>query len=351
MRKKELAKLFIKKITDDIANEDFDINSFYDSKPDLDYPKNKKFIELLDEIFPDKESMSKLCLSIAKAIHKRELRDINCRTISKKESKYPDRRINNFKDALFNIDNEKREIFAILKLLKNDDIWFLCNNTYSWIAVNIPLNICGSNIEGDIDILIAMTIFPKGFPENPKGKVKNIYRTFEVKTSKIDKNGNCKSLKFGKFDRTKKQLYKLNKSGSQQTFLLTIFLLESGYHNNFDKLPESLVSLVEEKIKEIKNEEFGYVCTFLEQQSGWDENNTPPMMHKPKSLKPANINKLNNPIKKIVKCLEKYWKENKVTDFSKVPFIAYCSSCKKLNILNANDSSYKCKHCQKNIFK
>jgi hypothetical protein len=351
MKKKELEKMFIKKMTDAISDKNFDINLIYNSKSDINDPKNKKYIELIDSIFPDKKSRINALRSLLQAIHKRELRDINCRTISKKEWKYPDRRSDNFKDALFNIDNEKREVFAILKLLKSDDIWFLCNDTYSWIAVNIPLNICGGNVEGDIDILVAMTIFPKGFPENPKGKVRHIYRTFEVKTSKIDKNGNCKSLKFGKFDRTKKQLHKLVKSGSQQTFLLTIFLLESGYHNNFDKLPESLVSLVEEKVEEVKNEKFGYVCTFLEQQSGWDENNTPPMMHRPKSLKPADINKLDDPIKKIVKYLEKYWKENKVTDFSKVPFIAYCPSCKKLNILNANDSSYKCKHCQKNIFK
>jgi len=344
---KEKIEKFVKTITD----------KYFDYKTlDKVIAKNfkglssKQIVDYIIKIFPNKKDRAKILGVIVFAIHKRDIRDIKHKTISKKEWKYPNYRVDNFKDALFNINGQVRENFAIIKLLKSRDIFFLCNNTYSWIAVNIPLNMCGGSVKGDIDILIAMPIFPKDFPQNQKGRMRHIYRTFEVKVSKIDKQGNCKSLKFGnKFNKTKKQLYKLIKSGSQQTFLLTIFVLESGYHNNFDKLPKLLISLIEKKVREVKNEDFGYVCTFLEQQTGWDEEKTPPMTHAPKSLKPAKIKKLDDPIKNIIKHLEKFWKENEIKDFSKIPFIAHCPKCKKLNILYAKDSSYKCKYCKKDI--
>jgi len=272
-------------------------------------------------------------------------RDINYLTISQKGVTNPDYKVNDFKDILFNIDTEKRETFAILKLLRTFHVAFLCNDTYSWVAINIPLDLCDGRFKGDIDILIAMVIFP---PKNDN-KIEKIYRTFEVKVSTINKDSVGRSLKFGKFYKTKSQLNKLIKAGSQQTFLLEIFLLEAGYHKKFMKLPRLLTSNIRKKVKEINKEDFGYVCIFLEQERGFDEEKGL-IYHTSKSLKGAAIKELKNPIKGIINHIEDFYNKESKKDKGMFPFIAYCTNCKKLNLLYAEDISYVCKYCGEDIF-
>lgn len=277
--------------------------------------------------------------------HRRLRKDINFQTISQKQITNPDYKIDDFKDILFNVDSQKRETFAILKLLRTFHLAFLCNDTYSWVAINIPLDLCGEKIEGDIDILIAMVVFP---PNNKK-EIKKIYRAFEAKVSKIDKYGVGKSLKLGKFDKTRKQLDKLIKVGSQQTFLLEIFLLEADYHRKFMKLPIVLVSNINKKVKEISRDDFGYVCIFLEQERGFDEEKGL-IYHTPKSLKGATIKEVRNPIESIINYIEDFCDKEKKRDGGIFPFVAYCKKCEKLNLLYAEDLSYACKYCGKDIF-
>lgn len=268
-----------------------------------------------------------------------QTRDINYHSLSKKRATNLEYETKKFKDTLFNVDSQKRENSSILKLLKSPHLFFLCNSTYAWVAVNIPLNLCGGDIEGDIDILIAMVCFPE---------TKKIYRTFEVKTTKINKNKIIKSLKAKKFKKTKKQLIKNIDAGAQQSFLLNIFILEADYSLKFNQLPSSVISFISEKVSEIKREEFGYICIFLEQQRDFDEERVS-VQHLPMSLKGAKIKKLKSPMKEIVKKIEDYL-EKEQKERKEPIFVAYCKKCKKLNTLQIQTSLYKCKYCGKNIF-
>jgi hypothetical protein len=281
-----------------------------------------------------------------KLYYKLQKKDINYHSLSRKRASNLDYRVDDFGDILFHTDNQKRENIAILKLLRSPYLWFLCNETYSWVAVNIPLNLCGGNFEGDIDILIAMLIFP---PRHDT-KIEKIYRAFEVKTTKINKKGIAKSLKISKFEKIKNQLNKIIHAGSQQTFLLEIFILEADYSLKFNQLPKFVTSFIDKKVSQIKKEKFGYNCIFLEQQRGFDEEKVG-VYHRPMCLKGAEIKKTRSPIKEIIETLEDHWEKEKDLGNSKKPtFIAYCRKCKKLNTLYIQESSYKCKYCKKDIF-
>ncbi len=288
----------------------------------------------------------KLLARLTYKLYRLRTKNINYHSLSGKRASNPDYRINNFKDILFNVDSQKRENIAILKLLRSPHLWFLCNDTYSWVAVNIPLNLCGGNFKGDIDILIAMVIFPP----REGTDVEKIYRLFEVKTTKINRNGVVKSLKSSKFGGTKKQLNKLIRAGSQQTFLLEIFVLEADYSLKFNQLPSFVTSFINKNISQIKKkrEIFGYNCIFLEQQRGFDEEKMG-IYHHPMCLKGAPIKEPKSPIKDIVERLEDYWEKEK-EKYKKPTFITYCKKCKKLNIISMEDMAPKCGYCKRDIF-
>lgn len=273
--------------------------------------------------------------------HDMWLRDIEFKTISNKRITNPEYKIDNFKDILFNTDSQMREKFSIFKLLRSHYLGFLCNGTHSWIAVNIPLNLCGDDIEGDLDILIAMGVF-RG------DKIEYIYRVFEVKVGKINKDGVCKSLKLKKFNKTKGQLRKIIKAGSQQTFLLEAYILEAGYHRKFTSLPDLLLAEIKKKIKEIKNEDFGYVCVFLEQERGFDEEKAI-INHTAKSLKKASIKEATGPIKNIINHIEVFYNTQKKKSGGAIPFVIYCRKCKKLNLLYIQNNPL-CNYCKNDIF-
>lgn len=85
---------------------------------------------------------------------------------------------------LFKTKSEEKEIKAILKLLRTPNAMALCNEWWDWIGVNLPYNAVHKNsFGGDIDILIRR-------PNNIDGqKLDFATRAFEVKTTKVDKNG------------------------------------------------------------------------------------------------------------------------------------------------------------------
>lgn len=269
-------------------------------------------------------------------------RDLSYKTISKKEIVIPKFKIKDFKDTFFNIEGQDRENSAILRLFDSDDIFFLCNDTYHWIALNVSFDICGEKEQGDIDILISMIV---------SDEEKNIYRAFEVKASKIFNSKDCKSLKLEnkELKKIKAKLKKMIDFGSEQTFLLFIFLLEAGYHKKHDKLPDILIKKMNKTIEEIKDDNFGCICTFLEQQKGCDEKKTPPIKHTPKCLLETKGMELKKPMKTLVEYIDKFWEENHNKYSLEVPIIVYCNKCKRLNILDVKNFSNTCNYCGKKI--
>ncbi|MBD3208219.1 MAG: hypothetical protein GF370_02065 [Candidatus Nealsonbacteria bacterium] len=284
-----------------------------------------------------------ICSRILFRLYRLKTKNINYHSLTKKRATNLDYKIDKFRDLLFNINSQYRENFAIIKILKNY-LFFLCNETYLWVAVNIPLDLCGGKTKGDIDILIAMIIFP---PKDDD-EIQKIYRTFEVKASKVNIDKTAKSLKIGKFEKVKDQVNKLIEAGSQQAFLLEAYILEAGYSLQYNQLPSFVTSFIRSKVSDIKNENFGYTCIFLEQQRGFDEERVY-INHSPMCLKSADIKEMHKPIRDIVLRIEDYFENNKEENIQEPTFITYCEKCKKLITLPIRGGPYKCIRCKKSI--
>ena len=101
-------------------------------------------------------------------------------------------------------------------------------------------------------------VFPRPIP-----------RCFELKTNKISRDGQVKSLKEGKFHKDKGSLEKLCNFGSPQTFLLEAFIVEAGQLD-----PATIIiqvcrqrsgSSTARKYEQITRADYGYVVLPIEQ--------------------------------------------------------------------------------------
>ena len=104
-----------------------------------------------------------------------------------------------------------------------------------------------------------------------------IPRCFELKTSKITRDGQVKSLKEGKFHKTRAQLEILCDFGSPQTFLLEAFIVEAGFSrtNHYNSsLPPAVRESTARKCEQITRADYGYVVLPIEQIPGFAEEHT-----------------------------------------------------------------------------
>ena len=120
---------------------------------------------------------------------------------------------------------------------------------WSWRAVGIPLDLVDRSVEGDIDLMFAVRP-----PPTPEGHLRPlIYRCFELKTSKVTRAGEVRSLKDHKFRKTVKQLEKLLDFGAPQVFLLEAFIVEAGFYSTYGAgMPTSVRNSIASKLAQIE---------------------------------------------------------------------------------------------------
>lgn len=118
-----------------------------------------------------------------------------------------------WEDHLFQIDNQQRELAASWKIMRSPQYMALADRSWRLRAIGIPLWLAAPGLQGDIDILLGRWCGPGGL--NPQD---TIYRAFELKTSKVTREGKVTSLKVGKFHKTLGQLGKLWELGAQEVF-------------------------------------------------------------------------------------------------------------------------------------
>jgi hypothetical protein len=179
-----------------------------------------------------------------------------------------------FDDALFNTDNNQREKVCSWKIQSNLLLYSgLTNSSWSWRAVGIPLDLIDKSIEGDIDLLFAMR--HQSTVGDGRSRFENIYRGFELKTAKVKRSGEVKSLKDGQFRKTIAQLQKLCDFGLPQVFLLETFIVEAGYSPaSKGRMPIEVGNSIANKRAQIENTEFGYAALAIEQKPGYSEADT-----------------------------------------------------------------------------
>jgi hypothetical protein len=131
-----------------------------------------------------------------------------------------------FEDKLYNTDNNAREKACAWKIMRSPHFQGLTQDSWFWRAVNIPLDLVDKSLQGDIDLFSATRRHEQD--DNGQHKFSRLYRSFELKTSKVSRDGAVKSLKRNKMYKVQGQLEKLCKIGSPQVFLLDVFIVEAG---------------------------------------------------------------------------------------------------------------------------
>jgi hypothetical protein len=234
-----------------------------------------------------------------------------------------------FEDSLLNTDNNSREMACAWRIQSSLPRFSpLTNGSWLWRAVGIPLSLVDRSLEGDIDLMFAV----RGQPRRCDGRMvfpPPLYRCFELKTAKVSRSGEMKSLKEGKFYKTKAQLQKLCNLGAPQVFLLEAFIVEAGFTvgGTFAMPPRVRVS-VAAKYDQIVGADFGYVALALEQIPGYSEAGAG-LLWPVTTIKPATVQPMRAPFGDIVSELEAYAKRTKRTR-SGFSVLSYCYDCKGL---------------------
>lgn len=246
-----------------------------------------------------------------------------------------------WEDHLFQIDNQQRELAASWKIMRSPQYMALADRSWRLRAIGIPLWLAAPGLQGDIDILLGRWCGPGG--PNPQD---TIYRAFELKTSKVTREGKVTSLKLGKFHKTLGQLGKLWELGAQEVFLLDAFIMQSGYSNAWQGLPPEVASEVRSRIGSLEGRPQGYMAMGLEQVEDLPGNMAgvawPVAVMKPTSTQP-----LNGAMRTIVRLLEGY--QERLGGFTMQRVISYCYACRELTDVNAH-GPYACCHCSALLF-
>ena len=251
-----------------------------------------------------------------------------------------------FPKILYKIDDNRREKALVWRLLRPWHAVQLCNDTHKWFAVNIPLDIADPRIgiKGDIDLLVAM-----GVPEIKENvlDIRTVYRAFEVKTIKIERDGKVKSLKRNQIVKYTKQLEKIRDLGVNQTFLLEAYILEPGNKN----IPNNYMSEVDDftriKRKELLDRNCGYASYIIEDGVDGKEVFRPIV-----NICPTKEFPLSEPFAKIAKYLDEFYAHNYLSIDRRndgMGVMAYCMACKKVVLIGRKNDPV-CKYCKKSLF-
>jgi hypothetical protein len=248
-----------------------------------------------------------------------------------------------FEDSLFHIDNNLRETACSWKIMSSiTHFGALANDTWRWRAVGIPLNLLDRSLQGDIDLLVAMLLPPEA-GEGRRGFPPPVYRCFELKTAKVTRDGDVKSLKTNQFHKTMGQLEKLCDIGAQQVFLLETFIVEAGYSSHGQALmPPRVREAVASKYGHIMRADYGYVAMAIEQIPGFAEAATA-VFWPTVTVKKAETRQPSRPFLDIINMIEAYVDTSGASRFSDV--ITYCTACQKLTHCHRT-GPYSCRECR-----
>jgi hypothetical protein len=247
-----------------------------------------------------------------------------------------------FRDELFNIENNEREKACAWKIHCNGPLFTPLTSGCMWLwrAVGLPLHLIDRSLEGDIDLMFAL----RGGPEHRDGQrifPEPTYRCFELKTSKVTRSGEVKSLKEGKFHKTRAQLEKLCAIGAPQVFLLEAFIVEAGFTVSEYKMPDAVRNSVGRKYDQITRADYGYVALAIEQIKGFSEADTG-LLWPVETIKGAISRPLTAPFSNFVSMIEAYATRVGARGYAQV--VTYCNPCKSLTWVH-HKGPYVCREC------
>ena len=247
-----------------------------------------------------------------------------------------------FKDELFNTDNNDREKACAWKIQSTSALFSPLTSGCMWLwrAVGLPLHLIDRSLEGDIDLMFAL----RGGPKQRDGQFifpEATYRCFELKTSKVTRTGEVKSLKEGKFHKTRAQLEKLCAIGAPQVFLLEAFIVEAGFTVSDFNMPNAVRNCSGRKYNQIMRADYGYVALAIEQIRGFSEADTG-LLWPVETIKVAKSTPLMAPFSNFVSMIEAYATTAGARGYGQV--VTYCHQCESLTWTHHKEP-YVCRGC------
>ena len=231
-----------------------------------------------------------------------------------------------FEDGLYNSDNNAREKACALKIMRSPHFQGLTLDSWYWRAVNIPLDLVDKSLQGDIDLLFAARRHE--LSDDGEHRFSPLYRSFELKTSKVTRDGTVKSLKRNKMHKVQGQLEKLCQIGSPQVFLLDVFIVEAGYSNfNNEGMPPAAKEAVAFKHEFISRSNVGYGVFAIEQIEAMDEDSTG-LLWPTATVQAATTRPIGPSFSAIVREIESYIQRIGGVGYKEV--ITFCTECKSL---------------------
>jgi hypothetical protein len=231
----------------------------------------------------------------------------------------------------------------------------LCNDTWTWFAVNVPYNAINQNgFNGDIDIIVKR---PRYFMNRDSGFT---YRGFQVKTIVVSKTGQIRSAKRGaaSLRGIKKQLDVLKSFGCEQIFLLEIYILERGFSSRDGFPSDAIRKDIIAKAEYLKNLGYGYVVTAEEPSIDKDEVSGG-VFHFVRNVLLTSSNQIGLNFQKLADDVDSFLADpetkkmlDSMSEYANrgtgIPLTSYCSSCKKLTLLiPITHSSHICGWCKR----
>lgn len=202
----------------------------------------------------------------------------------------------------------------------------LTQDSWHWRAVNVPLDLVDRSLQGDIDLLFATRRHE--LVDGDKHKFSRLYRSFELKTSKVSRDGEVKSLKSNKMHKVQGQLDKLCRIGSPQVFLLDVFIVEAGYSNfDHDGLPPAAKEAVAFKHEFISRSEVGYAVFAIEQIEAMNEDDTG-LLWPTATVQEAQTQPMGPSFRAFVSEIESYIQRIGHVGYGEV--ISFCTGCRSL---------------------
>jgi hypothetical protein len=247
-----------------------------------------------------------------------------------------------FEDALFHFDNQKREVACAWKIMRSQHHFssLAMRSMWRWRAIGIPLNLADKSLQGDIDILIAQR---ERTEKDGAGSFSPVYRCFELKTAKVSRDGQVKSLKDSHFHKTMGQLEKLCRIGCEEVYLLEAFIVEAGFSSEpIEGMPARVRQAIAHKYDRIMRAEYGYLAMAIEQLPGFDEEATGKLWPMA-TIKRAPRRTIEKTFKDIIDLIE-----DCVTKAGGPRYgitIAFCENCKQLTALD-HRGPYICSECR-----
>jgi hypothetical protein len=238
-----------------------------------------------------------------------------------------------FRDELFETDNNDREKACAWKIQSSSILVspLATGRVRIWNAVGIPFELVDIEAQGDFDLMFALDPYPV--------KAETIYRSFELKTSKVGRDGKVTSLKTGKFHKTIGQLEKLCEIGASQVYLLEVFIVEAGFSRTHNTMPDSARESIEQKRHLIRGADFGYVVAAIEQIPGYDVQKAG-MLWPTTEIQSAKLKPPLAPFTDVVQRIRDFNTAKRA--FRKV--ITYCQKCRDLTAANPA-GPYVCETC------